>query len=413
MSAGPRSERVRRDWGSDDSGCGVLHVDMDAFFASVEVAANPALRGKPVIVGMAERAVVLAATYEARRFGVHSAMPMSVARRLCPQAIVVPPRLTEYRRISASVMAQIHEVTAIVEQVSVDEAYLDVSGALRRAGSPVAIGQHIRQVVFEQQGVTCSVGIGPSKLIAKLASTHSKPDGLMLVPREAVVDFVQALPVGALPGVGTRTREALERRGINEVADLARTDVETLRHWLGVHGPHLHDLAWARDPRPVIPGREESSVGAERTFDEDIRDQSHIDTMLATLSDRVAGSLRAKGVVGRTVVVKVRTADFATTSRSRTLTSATDSGREILRVARSLYSVVPRRGLAVRLVGVRMEGLESRASASMQVTLDEAVADTVGVNHRVDVMMDSVRQRFGLGAINPGSTISTGTSTTG
>ncbi len=413
MSAGPRAERVRRDWGDDDSGCGVLHVDMDAFFASVEVASNPALRGRPVIVGGADRAVVLAATYEARAFGVHSAMAMSVARRLCPQAIVVPPRQEEYRRVSRSVMAILHDVTALVEQVSVDEAYLDVSGARRRAGSPASIARQIRGAVYDAHAVTCSVGIGPSKLIAKLASTHCKPDGMMLVPRDAAVAFVQALPVGALPGVGSRTREALERRGIREVVDLAHTEVGALRQWLGAHGPQLFDLAWARDPRPVTPGREESSIGAERTFDEDVSDPVQIDTMLASLAERISAALRGKALVGRTVAVKVRTADFATSTRSRTMASATDSTLEILRMARALYADVPRHGLAVRLVGVRVESLEPRASASMQVTLDEAVADVPGRTHRVDTTIDDVRERFGRSAISSGAAVPSRTTISG
>src|SRR5690606_26355262 len=202
---------LRRDWGDDDEGCPILHVDMDAFFASVELARRPELRGRPVIVGGEGRSVVLAATYEARAFGVHSAMPMTQARRLCPAAVVVPPDHERYREASARVMAVLRDVTPLVEQVSVDEAFLDVSGARRRLGSPTAIAERIRARVHAEQGLTCSVGVAATKFVAKLASGMAKPDGMLLLPRAATVPFLHALPVSALWGVGERTQAALAR----------------------------------------------------------------------------------------------------------------------------------------------------------------------------------------------------------
>jgi len=229
MSRAPRSEFARRSWGSEEDGCSILHVDMDAFFASVELARRPHLRGRPVIVGGSERSVVLAATYEARAFGVHSAMPMQIARRMCPQAVVVPPDMQAYRDVSAAVMEILGDVTNLLEQASVDEAFLDVSGARRRLGPPSVIAAGIRERVRAQHGITCSVGIASTKFVAKLASGHAKPDGVLLVPRAATVDFLRALPVGALWGVGERTEAALARWGLRTVAELADSDVATIQ----------------------------------------------------------------------------------------------------------------------------------------------------------------------------------------
>ena len=358
MSRGPRSEDARRDWGTEEDGCSILHVDMDAFFASVELARRPHLRGRPVIVGGSERSVVLAATYEARAFGVHSAMPMSAALRLCPQAVVVPPDHQAYRAVSEGVMAILRDVTSLVEQVSVDEAFLDVSGARRRLGSPTRIAALIRERVRAEHGITCSVGVAATKFVAKLASGHAKPDGVLLVPRDATVAFLRVLPVGALWGVGDRTAAALERWGIRTVAELADSDVATVQRAVGrVAGAHLHDLAWGRDPRPVRPGREEKSVGAEETFAADVADMRVVESKALELADRCAGRLRAQQLAARTVAIKVRTADFRTLTRSRTLPQPTDVGREIYLAARDLLAGVDLGGLPVRLVGVRAEGL--------------------------------------------------------
>lgn len=400
MSRGPRSAEARRDWGSEEDGCSILHVDMDAFFASVELARRPHLRGRPVIVGGSERSVVLAATYEARAFGVHSAMPMAVARRMCPQAVVVPPDHHTYREVSAGVMAVLHDVTSLVEQVSVDEAFLDVGGARRRLGPPTRIAALIRRRVQAEFGITCSVGIAATKFVAKLASGHAKPDGVLLVPQAATVDFLRVLPVGALWGVGERTAASLERWGIRTVAELADSDVATVQRAVGrVAGAHLYDLAWGRDPRPVRPGREEKSIGAEETFAVDIRDLAVVEGKVLDLADRCAGRLRAQDLVARTVSIKVRTSDFRTLTRSRTLPQPTDVGRELYLTARDLLAAVDLDGLPVRLVGVRAEGLVPASTVVRQPTLEEAVDDGADARRDAERAVDLVRERFGRAAI--------------
>ncbi len=389
---------LRKDWGDDDEGCGVLHVDMDAFYASVELVRRPELRGRPVIVGGEGRSVVLAATYEARAFGVHAAMPMAHARRLCPRAVVIPPDHRRYSEVSRGVMSVLRDVTPVVEQVSVDEAFLDVTGAGRRLGSPTRIARMIRERVRDQYAITCSVGVAGTKFVAKLASGMAKPDGMLLVPRSATVEFLHALPVGALWGVGERTQEALARWGITTVAELARTDVATLQRAVGrAAGAHLHDLAWGRDPAPVTPERQEKSVGAETTFDTDLRDLTAIEAQVLAMADRCAAHLRAKGLAGRTVSLKVRTSDFTTLTRSRTLGVPTDATAEIFGAARELLATVDRRGLAVRLVGVRVEGLS--AAAGRQLTLQEVADEAPAAGRRVDAVADEVRRRFGTGAV--------------
>ncbi|HEV6954932.1 MAG TPA: DNA polymerase IV [Promicromonospora sp.] len=403
MSKGPRSAAARRDWGSDETGCSVLHLDMDAFFASCELVRRPELRGKPVIVGGQERGVVLAATYEARAFGVRSAMPMTRARLLCPQATIVPPDHTLYREVSRSVMALLHEVTPLVEQISVDEAFLDVSGARRRLGSPTAIGAELRRRIQAEHGVTASVGVARNKFVAKLASTHAKPDGMMLVPAAATVDFLHTLPVGALWGVGEKTEKSLAAWGITTVAELAHADLPSLQAAVGrVGGAHLHDLAWGRDPRPVVPEQREHSIGAETTFDTDQHDTEAVSRRVLELSDRVAARLRHQGVLARTVSVKVRSSDFATFSRSRTLDGPTDVAREIYLVARDLVANVDLNGLPVRLVGVRGENLVQRDGSVQQLTLEEAVDPRSGAQREAELALDAVRQKFGRTAIDLG-----------
>ena len=415
MSKGPRSAAARRDWGRDEEGCSILHVDMDAFFASVELARRPQLRGLPVIVGGAQRGVVLAATYEARAFGVQSAMPMAQALRLAPQAVVVPPDHRAYHEVSEGVMAILHDVTALVEQVSIDEAFLDVAGARRRAGAPTAIAEAVRTQVRERYGITCSVGIASTKFVAKLASGHAKPDGVLLIPRAATVDFLRVLPVGALWGVGERTEAALGRWGISTVAQLADSDLATVQRAVGaVAGARLHDLAWGRDPRPVHPGREEKSIGAEETFGQDVADPVVVQAKALELADRCAARLRRHGLVARTVAVKVRASDFRTLTRARTLPTPTDVGREIFLAARELLASVDLGGLPVRLVGVRAEGLTPAADVVRQPTLEEAVAGEGEDRRAAERAMDEVRRKFGASAIGPGSTraTTTGRSTT-
>ncbi len=404
MSKAPRSTTANRDWGSDESGTSIMHVDMDAFFALCELARRPELRGLPVIVGGRGRGVVLAATYEARAFGVRSAMPMTTAMRLCPQAVIVPPDHRRYSEVSRSIMEAMGEITPIVEQISIDEAFLDVSGARRRLGPPTVIGARLRAHVQETHGVTCSVGIAKNKFLAKLASTHAKPDGMLLVPAEASVPFLRTLPVGALWGVGEKTEATLARWGITSVAQLADSDVATLQAAVGrVQGAHLHDLAWGRDPRPVVPVNHERTIGNETTFGSDQRDREAVEARILELSDKVAGRLREAGYVARTVELKVRTNDFRTLTRSRTLDGPTDVARELYRAARELFAAVDLRGLPVRLVGVRAMNMSQRSGFAEQLTLDDASSDRPDQRREAELALDAVRSRFGSRAIGLGA----------
>jgi len=391
----------------DDTGCTVLHVDMDAFYASATLLSHPDLVGTPVIIGGGNRGVVLSATYEARRFGVTSAMPMARARRLCPQATVLPPDHTLYSEISAAVMETFRSVTPVIEPLSLDEAFLDVSGAVRLMGSPAVIGQHVRDTVHDEQGITCSVGVAPTKFVAKLASGLAKPDGMVVVPRDEVVPFVQQLPVGALWGVGERTEEALQRLGLRTVADIAHTPLATLVRGLGdATGHHLHELAWGRDPRPVEREQREKSIGSDQTFDYDIDDATEISRRLLALSERTAARMRAAGLTGRTVTLRVRFSDFTTITRSRTLREPTDSGRAIHEAAVGLFDALGLQRARIRLVGVRLEKLVEAAQAPIQGGIGEREHGW----RDADRAVDRARSRFGSGSVRPASLIEGDTS---
>lgn len=374
---------------------------MDAFYAGASLLSRPDLVGTPVIVGGAGgRSVVLSATYEARAFGVTSAMPMSRARRLCPQATILAPDHELYATISAAVMEIFASVTPLVEPLSLDEAFLDVSGARRRLGSAATIAAHIRNLVADEQGLTCSVGVASTKFVAKIASGLAKPDGLLVVPADEVVSFIQQLPVGALWGVGDRTEEVLARFGLRTVADIAHTPVETLVRALGqAHGRHLHDLAWGRDPRPVEPVQRERSIGSDETFPADLDDPAVIRRHLLGLCERTAARIRAAGLAGRTVSIKVRFADFTTITRSTTLTEATDVSRDIYDAAARLYDALGLQRARVRLVGVRVEKLIPVEQATVQGRLGEPEHGW----RDADRAVDRASARFGRGIVRPAS----------
>ena len=388
----------------DDTGCHILHVDMDAFYASVEIRDHPELAGLPVIVGgTSGRGVVLSASYQARAFGVRSAMPVGRAQRMCPQAVFVAPSHRRYAEVSRQIMAIFGTVTPDVEPLALDEAFLDVSGALRRLGPPVAIARHIRAQVAGQQGITCSVGVAPTKFVAKIASARCKPDGLLVVSRAGMLDFLHALPVSALWGVGERTGEVLARLGLRTVADIAHTPLATLQHELGdAHGSHLAALAWGRDERRVTPHTPEKSIGAEETFAADIDDPERIRRELLKLSGRTAHSLRAGGYAARTVSVKLRLASFKTMTRSRTLSYPTDVAREIYATACALYqSAGLDHGARLRLVGVRVSGLVPAAGANAQLTFDDR---PVGWRE-AEQAVDKIASRFGVSAVRPAALV--------
>lgn len=389
----------------DDTGCTILHVDMDAFYAMATLLSHPELVGTPVIIGGGNRGVVLSATYEARRFGVASAMPMTRARRLCPQATVLPPDHRLYAAISSAVMETFRAVTPDIEPLSLDEAFLDVSGAVRRLGSPATIGAQIRDTIHDEQGITCSVGVSSTKFVAKIASGLAKPDGMVVVPRDEVIPFVQQLPVGALWGVGEKTEEQLTRLGLRTVADIAHTPLPTLVRGLGeATGNHLHELSWGRDPRPVHREQREKSIGADETFEYDIDDPEEIHRHLLKLSDRVAARLRAARLTGRTVSIKVRFSDFTTITRARTLREPTDGSREIYETATSLFDALGLQRARIRLVGVRLEKLVTLEEAPIQGILGEA-------DHGwrdADRAVDRASARFGAGSVRPASLIDRG-----
>lgn len=386
----------------DDTDCMILHVDMDAFFASVELLEHPGLRGLPVIVGGAgNRGVVTSATYEARRFGVHSAMPMTRARRLCPQATVLPPHHEKYARVSAAVMDIFRDVTPAVESLALDEAFLDVSGAVRRLGRPAHIGATIRAKVAEQEGITCSVGIAGTKFVAKLATTRCKPDGLLVVPQDGVLDFLHPLPIAALSGVGERTEEALTKLGLRSVGDLARVPVDTLRRELGVVGTHLASLAWGKDPRRVVADEPDRSVGAEETFPRDVDDSAVVRRELLRLAEKTAARLRSGGQVGRTVSIKVRFANFTTITRAHTLHDSTDVGREIYTTACSLYDALGLDRARIRLVGVRVENLSDAATTPRQLMLGERPSSW----REAEQAVDRVTRKFGTDAVRPAALV--------
>jgi DNA polymerase-4 len=385
--------------GDDDEGCPILHVDMDAFFASVEVARRPELRGLPMIVGgTGSRGVVVAATYEARRYGIHSAMPMSRALRLAPDIVVVPPDHRHYSEVSEAVMELFTAITPLVEPLSLDEAFLDVSGARLTHGSPRQIAELIRAQVFDEQAITCSVGVAPTKFVAKLASTQCKPDGLLVVPADRVISFLHPMPVGALWGVGERTEEQLHRLGLRTVADIAHTPRETLVRALGrAAGAHLHALAWGRDERVVSSRERERSVGAEETFARDVDDPEVILAELLRLSEKVGARMRRAGFSGSTVSIKVRFADFSTITRSHTRKVPTDTSREIFHEARALYLALRLDRARIRLVGVRVEGIVESDEVEAQLLLGAPERGWREAEEAVDRLAD----RFGRGSVRP------------
>jgi DNA polymerase-4 len=413
----PRGGDARFGPGADDTGCTVLHVDMDAFFASVEVRRRPELRGRPVVVGgLGPRGVVSSASYEARRFGVRSAMPTARARALCPGAVYLPPDFHAYAAASGAVMEIFRDVTPLVEPLSSDEAFLDVAGAVRLLGRPAVIAAGIRRRVAREQGLTCSVGVASTKFVAKLGSARAKPDGLLVVPAAMALDFLHPLPVEALWGVGDRAAETLRRLGLTTVADLAHAPAGMLRQALGeAAAAHLHELSWGRDPRGVEPEQAEKSIGAEVTFDVDVADPATVRRALLALSDKVAVRLRRAGQAGRTISLKVRLADFRTVNRSRTLAAPTDVGREIFDTAWALFQVLRgdvaepsrRAGQAaraavrdhIRLVGVRVEGLAGAGELPRQLMLGTPERGW----REAEAAADAAAARFGRSVVRPAS----------
>ena len=391
----------------------VLHVDMDAFFASVELLDDPDLVGLPVIVGgSGPRGVVAAASYEARVHGVHSAQPMTIARRRCPDAVIIDGRHGRYQEVSAEVMAIFGDETPLVEPLSLDEAFLDVSGRLRRGGTAVEIARRIRRRVFDEVGLTCSVGIAPNKFLAKLVTDEAKPrivdgrvvpgSGIHELAEDEVSSYLRPLPVARLWGVGPATLAKLEQVGVATVGDLDRLPAEILRSVVGVAaGDRLAALARGIDERRVEPDQAAKSVSHEETFPSDIRDPATLHRELLRMSDAVAHRLRTAGLGARTVSIKVRDPSFATVTRSRTLSEATRDVSIIYRIAGELLDAVDtRRG--VRLLGVGTSQLtpEPTRQLALDLGVDEAPPASEH-SERLGDAVDSIRARFGRDAIGP------------
>ena len=376
----------------------ILHVDMDAFFVEVERKADPGLRGKPVVVGGAgPRGVVAAASYEARGFGVHSAMPMSRARRRCPELIVVAPTHGKYREISEEVFAVFRTFTPLVEGLSLDEAFLDVGGLARHFESSVAVARSIRAAIKAETGLPASVGVASNKFLAKLASQAAKPDGIHHLPIERQLEFLHSLDVRSLWGVGEATWAALDHLGVETVGDLALVPPATLNRRLGAsHGAHLAELASGRDPRPVQPDGEAKSISVEETYPTDLSGFAAVDSELLAHADSLASRLRRAGLVARTISIKVRYDDFSTVTRSASAPVGTDVTRDIHRIAQGLAQKVEL-GRPIRLIGVAATNLEPK-DAPRQLT--------VGMGEDWDRMADAVqaiRERFGQASVEPAS----------
>lgn len=392
-----------KGWGSDDSQTPILHVDMDAFFAAVELVDRPDLRGKPVVVGGEQRGVVLAATYEARAFGVHSAMPISQARALAPRAIFLPPQHEKYQRVSRQVMEILGHITPLVEQLSIDEAFLDVGGARRRLGSPMRIAEDIRHRISSELKVVASVGIAENKFIAKLASQRAKPDGVLLIAADSTIEFLHSLPVGAMWGVGTRTEERLAQMAVRTIADLAHLPTATLERVVGqANAQRLHDLSWGRDPRSVEVSRKEKSIGHEQTFPTNLTKPEELESILLNQSHKCAARLRGGGVVGAVVAIKVRYADFSTINRSITLANPTDVAHEIYGAGVKLLRALTIPSTGVRLLGIRCEGLTDAATTAIQPGLD----DEGPARREAERVMDAIEAKFGGKKLRAGSLIS-------
>lgn len=375
----------------------ILHVDMDAFFASVAEKDNPELKGRPVVVGAGVRGVVSSANYEARKFGIRSAMPVYRAKALAPHAIFVPPDLKRYSEVSAQIMNIFEDITPLVEPLSLDEAFLDVTGSKRLLGSALEIAEIIRKRVEAEQGITCSVGISHNKFIAKIASAHCKPNGVLEIEPEKVLDFLHPLPVSEIWGVGPKTNEQLAKLGLTKVADIANTPRQTLIRALGrANGSSLYELAWGRDYRDVETQRVDKSVSSSETFDEDLDNQEEILKILLRLTERSAERMRAKGYAAQTISIKVRFADFKTISRSKTLDLPTVTTWEIFEVVKNLYQALDLAGVLVRLVGVSLDTLVENDDIQ-QMVLGQRASGW----RQVDRVADRIRARFGGASLRP------------
>jgi len=378
----------------------ILHVDMDAFFASVTERDHPELKGKAVVIGAGVRGVVTSANYEARKFGIKAAMPVGRAQRLAPHAIFIPPDHKRYSEVSEHVMEIFHSFTPLVEPISLDEAFLDVTKAKRLLGDGRAIATAIRAKVEAQEGITCSVGIASSKFIAKLASQRCKPNGILEIPDERVLTFLHPLPVSALWGVGPKTNEALERLGLHTVGDIAQTPEQTLIRALGqAAGQSLYELAWGRDDRDVIPEEPDKSISAAETFDRDIDDPEIIAKEILRMCERASSRMRERSLFAKTITLKIRFADFTTINRSKTLPLPIDTTHEIYEIAKGLYEALSIGRARIRLVGVSLDNLHTDSHEQLILGARESSW------RELQGGIDAAKARFGSDSVRPGRLI--------
>ena len=393
----------------------ILHVDMDAFYASVEVRDNPRLAGLPLVVGgLGNRGVVAAASYEVRRFGVHSAMPMREAMRRCPELVCVAPRMARYREVSEAVFAVFGEFTPEVEGLSLDEAYLDVTGSTGLFGTPRAIGESIKARIRTRTGLTASVGVAPNKLVAKIASDLRKPDGLCVVEPGEVATLFASLPIKRLHGIGAKTAQRLEALGITTCGALGAAPDALLKPLFGRYVDSVRGRARGIDDRPVVCDWEEKQVSAEETFDVDIHDLGRLSAEIVALSDRAAARLRAKSLLSGCVTVKIRDSHFQTVTRSRSFTPPTDDTRQVTHLAQALFdawsALAP--GTPLRLLGVALRDLVPASQldlfASGPAPAGERLSATPNgqqAGARLDPTLDGIRARFGNRAVTRSSAI--------
>jgi DNA polymerase-4 len=378
----------------------ILHVDMDAFYASVAELDNPQYKGKALVVGAGVRGVVLSANYEARKFGIRAAMPVGRAKRMAPHAIFIPPEHHRYSEISERVMTIFNSYTPLVEPISLDEAFLDVTGSQKLFGTGREIAAKIREQVEKEEGITCSVGIAPSKFIAKLASQHCKPNGMLEIKSDRILEFLHPLPVRAIWGVGPKTAESLDRLGLHTVADIANTARSTLIRALGdATGESLYELAWGRDYRDVVVNEPEKSIGNEETFSRDIDSPEEILREFLRMSEKATARLRDANLFAKTITIKIKFADFSTITRSKTLPLAIDGTHETYEVVKKLYLALRNDGARIRLVGVSLSNLQEDVPVQLELGARERGW------READSAIDKATARFGRASVRPGRLI--------
>lgn len=378
----------------------ILHVDMDAFYASVAELDHPEYKGKALVVGAGARGVVLSANYEARKFGIRAAMPVGRAKRMAPHAIFIAPEHHRYSEISERVMAIFHSYTPLVEPISLDEAFLDVTGSQKLFGTGREIAAKIREQVEKEEGITCSVGLAQSKFIAKLASQHCKPNGMLEIKADRILEFLHPLPVRAIWGVGPKTAESLERLGLHTVSDIAHTPRATLIRALGEStGASLYELAWGRDYRDVIPDEPEKSIGNEETFSEDLDNPEEILREFLRMTEKATARLRERSLFAKTISIKIKFADFSSLTRSKTVPIAIDNTHDTYEVVKALYLALRNDGARIRLVGVSLSQLQEGAPVQLELGARERGW------READTAIDRAQARFGRGSVRPGRLI--------